>query len=136
MLTREQMIVAADENFMDDEQLSYIRQLLLDMRLELYVSVSTDSAVAEQKCPDKLDQAAVEEQWMVQITRRAHETDLLNDIDKALHRVTTGEYGYCEFSGEPIDINRLLANPVSTTTIEEQTRLENQKRQVTNDRFD
>lgn len=130
MLTKPQVLVAAKKKFMDQEQLSYIRQLLLEMKLSLGAVVSPISEANEQRFPDQMDQASQEEQWMVELKKRSMETDLLNDIDMALHRVDTGQYGYCELSGEAIDIKRLLANPVSRTTIEEQTRLEKQQEQA------
>ena len=50
--------------------------------------------------------------------------DRLSDIEKALHKMNIGEYGYCERSGERIAIARLLAYPTSRMTLEEQTRYE------------
>ncbi len=122
-LTKEQVIAASEEEFMDDSQLEFIRQRLIEMR-QSHTPVMTPAEPAEQRCADAIDQAHVEQQWMINLRRRSYQSDLLSDIDKALRRVATGEYGYCEMSGEPIDINRLLANPVSRTTVEEQQRLE------------
>jgi len=125
MMTKEQILKSSQDEFMNREQLRFIRELLLEMRRTIYAA---EPVPEPARLSDQLDQAWQEEQWMIQLKRRAQKTDLLSDIDKALHRVNIGEYGYCELSGEPIDINRLLANPVSRTTIEEQTRLEQLQR--------
>lgn len=130
MLTKEQILSASEEEFMNEEQLAFIRELLFDMRQKLQAEEKTTATLEHQsseRSSDMVDQANQEEHWMVQIKVRSHESDLLSDIEKALYKVDSGNYGYCEYSGEPIDIRRLLARPTSRTTIEEQTRREKQQ---------
>ena len=45
---------------------------------------------------------------------------MISKIDEALNRIENGSYGYCEVTGEPINIERLDARPVTTLTIEAQ----------------
>lgn len=123
MMTKEQFVQTSPDEFMNEGQLDFVRQLLMNMR-DAANTRSIEEPGPGGRQADPIDQAWQEEQWMIRLKRRAQQTDLLTEIDKALHRVTTGEYGYCELSGEPIDVRRLLANPLSRTTVEEQDRLE------------
>lgn len=119
-MTEEHLLSASE--FMNDVQLSYIQSRLESMRQQL---LSTDlEAVASERPSDPLDQAQQEMQYLVLLRKRSFESDLLSEVEKALYRIQQGEYGFCEISGEQIDIRRLLANPTSRTSIEEQERLE------------
>ncbi len=124
MLTQERLLQAAEEEFMNDEQLAFMRQKLLDMRQQIIGDERVDSPVQADRLSDAADQAQQEEQWMIEIRKRSIESDLLSDIEQALYKVEIGEYGYCEYSGDPIDIRRLLAYPMSRMTVEEQERHE------------
>jgi len=125
MLTKNQIVNADDEEFMNDQQLAYMRQLLEKMRRDVLDEIElADNTEDDSRASDPLDRAQQESQWLVNIRMRSMETDLLTDIDKALHKVDCGEYGYCEFTGEPIDVRRLLAHPTSRTTVEEQEKRE------------
>ena len=122
MLNKEALVNAAEEDFMNAEQREFMRKLLLSIR-ESMIPAGPDVALVE-RASDPLDRAQQEEQWMVNIRRRSLETDLLSDVDRALQKLDSGDYGYCEYSGEPIDIRRLLACPTTCTTVEEQDRIE------------
>ncbi len=49
---------------------------------------------------------------------------LISKINSALHRLKDGTYGFCEETGEPIGLKRLIARPVATLSIEAQERHE------------
>lgn len=121
MLTKKQIINDSDDQFMNDEQLAFMRQLLINMRERTLLS--SEPIVAENH-PEAADCAAQEERWLVAIKSRVMQADLLSEIDKALVRIESKEYGYCERSGEPIDIRRLLAYPTSSLTVQEQAIVE------------
>jgi DnaK suppressor protein len=123
VLTKEELIESTEADFMNEDQLEYIRELLLDMR-NRFAGEQLLTTTQTERHSDLADRAHQEEQWMLSIRKRALDNDLLSDIDKALYKVERGEYGYCETSGEPIDIKRLLANPTSRTSVEEQERVE------------
>ena len=55
---------------------------------------------------------------------RDRQRKLIAKIDAALRRIETGEYGYCEVTGEPISLQRLEARPIATMTLEAQERHE------------
>ena len=53
---------------------------------------------------------------------------LINKIDKALNKLKDGTYGYCEETGEPIGLKRLIARPIATLSIEAQERHEQEEK--------
>jgi DnaK suppressor protein len=122
MLTKEQVLSASEDEFMTDEQLAYMKTQLLLMKEQLLES-DTDS-IETARPSDPLDQAQQEMQFLVQLRKKSLDTDLLSEVEKALYKIQYGEFGFCEISGGPIDIRRLLANPTSRTSVEEQERLE------------
>ena len=108
------MMNTSESTAITRDQLSSIHSRLLTMKQQI-LSQHTESV--EQEHPsDPLDQAQHEMENLVQLRKRALDTDLLSGVEKALYRIQCGEYGYCEISGEPIDIRRLQANPTSCTT--------------------
>jgi DnaK suppressor protein len=73
---------------------------------------------------DPADRATVEEEHTLELRTRDRERKLLKKIEQAIDRIDAGEYGYCDETGEPIGIGRLLARPTATLTIEAQERRE------------
>ncbi|OED35481.1 hypothetical protein AB833_30125 [Chromatiales bacterium (ex Bugula neritina AB1)] len=131
MLTEEQIIAAPEDDYMNDEQLAFFRQRLLDMRQSL-LTADEDSTISHldvERPADESDRATQEEQYWIQVHMKERESNLIRDIDKALHRVRIGEYGFCEDTGEEIGIRRLLIRPTSKYTAETQARRELQTRQ-------
>jgi DnaK suppressor protein len=78
--------------------------------------------------PDIADRASVETEVALELRARDRQRKLIAKIDEALERIRTGEYGYCEETGEPIGIKRLEARPVATLTVEAQERHERMER--------
>jgi DnaK suppressor protein len=60
----------------------------------------------------------------LELRARDRQRKLLSKIDAALERIASGDYGWCEISGEPISIARLDARPIATMTLEAQARHE------------
>ena len=131
MLTEEEIIAAPEDDYMNDEQLAFFQQRLLDMRQSL-IQAGENAEIGEldtERAADESDRATQEEQYWIQVHMKERETHLIRDIDKALHRVRTGDYGFCEDTGEDIGIRRLLIRPTSLFTAEAQARRELQTRQ-------
>lgn len=125
MLNEAQLLKNEEDGFMSEDQLTSIHQLLIDMRNKVIAQETlVDLYTEPSQSSDDADRAQVESAWMMAIKKRSLDNDLLSDIEKALHKMNIGEYGYCERSGEPIAIARLLAYPTSRMTLEEQTRYE------------
>src|SRR3989441_513802 len=77
---------------------------------------------------DPTDQATIEEEYALELRARDRERKLLKKIDEALRRIEEGSYGYCEETGDPIGIPRLIARPTATLTIEAQSRREQKQK--------
>ena len=131
MLTEEEILAAPEEDYMNDEQLAFFRQHLMEMRQSLEHGNENDDEIQldAERAADESDRATQEEQYWIQVHMKERETNLIRDIDKALHRVRTGDYGFCEDTGEDIGIKRLLIRPTSLYTAEAQARRELQTRQ-------
>lgn len=112
-----------DEDYMSARQLEYFRKLLLQWKkLILQASEGTlqslqDGPIRE---PDLNDRASSETDWGIELRTRDRQRKLIAKIDSALHRIDEGEYGWCEVTGEPITLRRLIARPVATMTVEAQ----------------
>lgn len=125
-MTREELLAMPDTEYMNAIQLAYFRTRLLEMRDEILDDLRSahDDLQYNDRTPDELDRAAAEETRRLTLRVREREGRLLRKIDQALRRIESGEYGYCEVSGEPIGLPRLLARPTATLCIEVKERLE------------
>lgn len=118
---------SADEEYMNEYQLEYFRQKLLNWKKSL-LSQSKDT-LDELKLgglnqPDQIDRASMETDKSLELRTRDRARKLISKIDEALKRIEDGVYGYCEETGEPIGIERLDVRPVATLSIEAQERHE------------
>ncbi|MEO0061477.1 MAG: polymerase-binding transcription factor DksA [Pseudomonadota bacterium] len=116
---------APDENddYMSERQLNYFRVLLLEWKKSI-LSASEGTLQSLQdgpiREPDLNDRASSETDWGIELRTRDRQRKLIAKIDSALRRIDEGEYGWCEVTGEPIGINRLIARPIATMTVEAQ----------------
>ena len=106
--------------YMNDTQLEFFRGRLLQMRGEI---VDREVDVKErlhqrESFADPADRATAEEEHWLDLRLRERESLLLRKIDDALRRIRDREYGYCEVTGEPIGIPRLLARPTATVCVD------------------
>jgi len=114
---------SSKEDFMNPLQLEYFRCMLLNWKQEILDEAQeTLNSLKEQslKEPDVTDRASNETEWTIEFRTRDRERKLITKIDAALERIETGEYGYCEVTGEPISLKRLEARPIATMTLEAQ----------------
>lgn len=120
------------EEYMNPQQLEYFRQKLTAWKSELLTeSRETMEHLKEENWrePDISDRASLETEAELELKTRNRYFKLINKIDQALRRIETGEYGYCEETGEPIGLRRLEARPVATLCIEAQERHEKMEKQ-------
>ncbi|WP_128891630.1 RNA polymerase-binding protein DksA [Erythrobacter sp. HKB08] len=112
-----------DEEYMSDKQLDYFRMLLIEWKRSIH-SASTATLQSLQdgpiREPDLNDRASSETDWGIELRTRDRQRKLISKIDSALRRIDQGEYGYCEVTGDPIGLRRLIARPVATMTVEAQ----------------
>ncbi len=122
---------SANEEFMNPAQLAYFRQKLLDWKDGILREAA--ETMAELKAgpiqeADLTDRASSETDWGIHLRTRDRQRKLIAKIDSAMRRIDTGEYGFCEVSGEPISLARLEARPIATMSVEAQERHERNER--------
>ena len=109
--------------YMNEAQLDYFRRLLQQWK-KLILSASADTLSQLQEGPlrepDLNDRASSETDWGIELRTRDRQRKLIAKIDSAMRRIDEGEYGYCEVTGEPIGLGRLIARPIATMTVEAQ----------------
>ncbi|WP_223427965.1 TraR/DksA family transcriptional regulator [Alcanivorax limicola] len=106
---------AHDPDYMNAEQLAFFRDKLLALREDTVAHI--EDAKAQLSSPpemnDELDHAQYEEDARIALRIMDRERLLLRKIEKSLQRISTGEYGYCLESGEPIGVERLMIRPTA-----------------------
>lgn len=111
------------EEYMSPAQQDYFRMLLIEWKRSILESASLtlqslqDGPIREA---DLNDRASSETDWGIELRTRDRQRKLISKIDAALRRIDEGEYGYCEVTGDPIGLKRLIARPVATMTVEAQ----------------
>src|SRR5438132_668900 len=123
-LTEAELLRAPASQYMSAEQLAFLPERLLETQRELLEKADlTSEHLREHELEaDPTDQATIEEEYALELRARDRERKLLKKIDEALRRIEEGSYGYCEETGEPIGIPRLIARPTATLSIEAQSR--------------
>lgn len=116
-----------NEEFMNDNQRSYFRERLVQWR-ESLIDDHDKQQMDQNIAADVLDAAALEADQNIKLASKQRITILLNRIDQALHKLEEGTYGYCEETGEPISVDRLMARPIASLSLEAQERLEKGKK--------
>ena len=112
-----------DEEFMSEHQTLYFHKRLLDWKEDiLRESKETLNHLQEdsQKEPDIADRASTETDWSIELRTRDRQRKLITKIDAAIDRLKNGVYGYCQVTGEPINLERLNARPIAMMTLEAQ----------------
>lgn len=123
------------EPYMCVEQLAYFYQLLNTQREELMNerdSVLNDVRMGEKNetagVGDEQDQATTEQEITMNLRISERNANLLQKINAALERMEKGTYGYSVISGDEIGLQRMLARPLATMTVEEQEEYEQKKK--------
>ena len=120
-----------DEPFMNERQLEYFKQKLLNWKedilresRETLSHLQTDT----ENHPDLADRASSETDRALELRTRDRQRKLISKIDEAMRRIEEGIYGFCEETGEPIGLARLEARPIATLSLEAQERHERRER--------
>lgn len=127
---------SADEEYMNEMQLEYFRQKLLDWKKSLLAQSQDTLEDLRQgglNQPDDVDRASLETDKALDLRTKDRARKLIGKINDALKRIEDGTYGYCEETGEPIGIERLEARPVATLSIEAQERHERMEKTYNED---
>ena len=122
---------SGDERFMSGRQRDYFRVKLLAWRSEI-LRLTRETLVNLQnessQHPDLADRATSETVKALELRARDRQRKLIAKIDAALSRIDQGTYGYCEETGDPINLQRLDARPIATLSVEAQERHEQRER--------
>jgi DnaK suppressor protein len=125
-LTEEEILKAPEKEYMNEAQLAFFKKKLLDIRDQILRNADdTGEHLRENEITtDPSDRATLEEEYTLELRTRDRERKLLKKVEKSLRMIDDGSYGYCEETGEPIGIPRLIARPMTTLSIEAQERRE------------
>ena len=126
VLTEEALLKAPDKEYMNEAQLAFFRQRLLELRAQLLNNADdTGQHLRENEVTtDPSDRATLEEEYTLELRTRDRERKLLKKVEKSLRMIDDGSYGWCEETGEPIGVPRLIARPIATLSLEAQERRE------------
>src|SRR5262245_36271359 len=126
VLTEPDLLKAPDKDYMNEAQLAFFRRRLTDLRDQLLQNADdTGEHLRENETTtDPSDRATLEEEYTLELRTRDRERKLLKKVEKSIRLIDEGNYGYCEETGEPIGIPRLLARPTATLSLEAQERRE------------
>ncbi|MFK3683414.1 MULTISPECIES: RNA polymerase-binding protein DksA [Pseudomonas] len=125
-MTEQELLKQSPAAYMNEPQRQFFRTLLISQRSELQQRIEQEfRALREQEVlSDPADIGSAEEERHWQLRSLEREKKLLDKIDQALERLARGEYGWCEETGEPIGLRRLLLRPTATLCIEAKERQE------------
>lgn len=130
-LTDAEVIAMPEEEYMNATQLAYFRMKLVVLKNGILSSAGeTTEHLREDTVvvPDPADRATIEEEHALELRTRDRERKLLKKIEQSIGLIDSGDYGYCDETGEPIGVGRLLARPTATLSLEAQQRRELKQR--------
>ena len=124
--TEAELIRQPKSEYMSAAQRKFFKHRLLELQTQMRdnADATTEHLRELAVAPDPADRATQEEEHALELRTRDRERKLLKKIEGALLRIEEGSYGYCEETGDPIGVPRLLARPTATLTIEAQERRE------------
>ena len=126
-LTDAEVLAMPDDEYMNEAQMAFFRHKLVGLRNGILENADeTTEHLREDTIvvPDPADRATIEEEHALELRTRDRERKLLKKIEQSIARIDMGEYGYCDETGEPIGVGRLLARPTATLSLEAQQRRE------------
>lgn len=126
VLTAEEILKMPDDDYMNAQQLEFFRRRLTDLEKELRANADQTTVNLRETTvvPDPADRATIEEEHALELRTRDRERKLLKKVQAAIKRIDDGDYGYCEETGDPIGVARLMARPTATLALEAQQRRE------------
>jgi DnaK suppressor protein len=126
LLTEEELLAMPESDYMNEDQLAFFKNRLKELEQEILnnADATTENLRETQFVPDPADRATIEEEHALELRTRDRERKLLKKVQQAINSIDAGEYGWCEETGEPIGIARLLARPTATLSLEAQERRE------------
>ena len=126
LLTEAELLKMPEADYMNEAQLEFFRARLQQIERDLLANAgeTTEHLRETVIVPDPADRATIEEEHALELRTRDRERKLLKKISQSLARIEAGDYGFCDETGEPIGLARLLARPTATLSLEAQQRRE------------
>lgn len=126
LLTEAEILKMSDKDYMNEAQLAFFKHRLEQLRDEILKNAdqTTEHLRETVIVPDPADRATIEEEHALELRTRDRERKLLKKVEQSLTRIESGDYGWCEETGEPIGVPRLIARPTATLSLEAQQRRE------------
>ena len=126
-LTDDDILAMPDSEYMNDVQIAFFRARLVALKNDMLANAGqTTENLREDTVvvPDPADRATIEEEHALELRTRDRERKLLKKIQQSIMAIDSGEYGFCDETGEPIGVGRLLARPTASLSLEAQQRRE------------
>ena len=126
-LSDAELMAMSDNEYMNDTQMAFFRIKLVQLKQGILINAGeTTEHLREDTVvvPDPADRATIEEEHALELRTRDRERKLLKKIEQSIQRIDSGDYGYCDETGEPIGVGRLLARPTANLSLEAQQRRE------------
>jgi DnaK suppressor protein len=126
-ISDEEVLAMPDDEYMNALQMAFFRLKLVQLKTDILANAGeTTEHLREDTVivPDPADRATIEEEHALELRTRDRERKLLKKIEQSIARIDSGDYGYCDETGEPIGVGRLLARPTATLSLEAQQRRE------------
>ena len=126
-LSEPELLAMPESEYMNEKQLDFFRARLQTLKDDLLSNAGeTTEHLREDTSivPDPADRATIEEEHALELRTRDRERKLLKKISQSLQRIESGDYGFCDETGEPIGLGRLIARPTATLSLEAQQRRE------------
>lgn len=126
LITEAQILKMSDKEYMNAAQLAFFKARLQQLEKDLLKNAgeTTEHLRETVLVPDPADRATIEEEHALELRTRDRERKLLKKVQQSIASIDAGDYGWCEETGEPIGIPRLLARPTATLSLEAQQRRE------------
>lgn len=120
------LVKMPEKDYMNKDQLDFFKDRLQKLKEDILknADVTTENLRENILVPDPADRATIEEEHALELRTRDRERKLLKKVEQALARIESGEYGWCEETGEAIGVSRLLARPTANLSLEAQERRE------------
>ena len=130
LLTVDELLAMPEDQYMNAAQLAFFQNRLRELEQEILANAgaTTENLRETQFVPDPADRATIEEEHALELRTRDRERKLLKKVQQSLGLIESGEYGWCEETGEPIGLKRLLARPTANLSLEAQERREKRQK--------
>lgn len=125
-----ELLAMSESDYMNDRQLAFFRERLRELEQGILSNAgqTTEHLREAQFVPDPADRATIEEEHALELRTRDRERKLLKKVQQSIARIDSGEYGWCEETGEAIGLPRLMARPTATLSLEAQERREKRQK--------